>query len=61
MQLVVIQIWDRFDGRWLRGEEFIYPAQPKDGRIYGSRHRKETGGEVAALCNSPAALHHFAL
>lgn len=21
--------WDRFDGRWLRGEEFIYPDRPK--------------------------------
>jgi hypothetical protein len=25
-----IQFWDRFEGRWLRGSEFIYPEQPKD-------------------------------
>lgn len=30
VQLDAIQFWDRFDGRWLRGEEFIYPDQPKD-------------------------------
>jgi hypothetical protein len=29
MQLDAIQFWDRFDGRWLRGEEFIYPDRPK--------------------------------
>jgi hypothetical protein len=30
VQLDAIQFWDRFDGRWLRGEEFIYPDRPKD-------------------------------
>jgi hypothetical protein len=25
VQLDAIQFWDRFDGRRLRGEEFIYP------------------------------------
>jgi hypothetical protein len=29
VQLDAIQFWDRFDGRWLRGEEFIYPDRPK--------------------------------
>jgi hypothetical protein len=29
MQLDAIQFWDRFNGRWLRGEEFIYPDRPK--------------------------------
>ena len=29
VQLYAIQFWDRFDGRWLRGEEFIYPDRPK--------------------------------
>jgi hypothetical protein len=29
VQLDAIQFWDRFDGRWLRGEEFIYPDSPK--------------------------------
>jgi hypothetical protein len=29
VQLDAIQFWDRFDGRWLRGEEFIYPYRPK--------------------------------
>lgn len=28
IQLDAIQFWDRFDGRWLRGEEFIYPDRP---------------------------------
>lgn len=30
MQLDAIQFWDRFDGRWLRGEEFMYPDRPRD-------------------------------
>lgn len=30
MQLDAIQFWDRFEGRWLRGEEFMYPDRPKD-------------------------------
>lgn len=29
-QLDAIQFWDRFDGRWLRGVEFVYPDRPKD-------------------------------
>ena len=29
VQLDANQLWDRFDGRWLRGEEFIYPDRPK--------------------------------
>lgn len=29
VQLDAIQFWDRFEGRWLRGEEFIYPDRPK--------------------------------
>lgn len=28
VQLDAIQFWNRFDGRWLRGEEFIYPDRP---------------------------------
>jgi hypothetical protein len=28
VRLDAIQFWDRFDGRWLRGEEFIYPDRP---------------------------------
>ena len=28
VQLDAIRFWDRFDGRWLRGEEFIYPDRP---------------------------------
>lgn len=30
MQLDAIQFWDRFEGRWLRGEGFIYPDRPND-------------------------------
>jgi hypothetical protein len=29
VQLDAIQFWDRFKGRWLRGEEFIYPDRPQ--------------------------------
>jgi hypothetical protein len=29
IQLDAIQFWDRFEGRWLRGEEFIYPDRPQ--------------------------------
>ena len=29
VQLDAIQFWERFDGRWLRGEEFIFPDRPK--------------------------------
>ncbi|WP_439925565.1 hypothetical protein [Nitrobacter sp. JJSN] len=29
VQLDAIQFWDRFEGRWLRGEEFIYPERPQ--------------------------------
>jgi hypothetical protein len=29
MQLDAIQFWARFQGRWLHGEEFIYPDRPK--------------------------------
>jgi hypothetical protein len=30
MQLDAIQFWDRFEGRWMRGEEFMYPDRPLD-------------------------------
>lgn len=30
VQLDAIQFWDRFEGRWLRGEEFVYPDRPKE-------------------------------
>ena len=29
-QLDAIQFWDRFEGRWLHGSEFVYPERPKD-------------------------------
>lgn len=29
-QLAAIQFWDRFEGRWMRGEEFMYPDRPLD-------------------------------
>jgi hypothetical protein len=29
-QLDAIQFWKQFNGRWLRGSEFIYPEPPKD-------------------------------
>lgn len=29
VQLDAIQFWDRFEGRWLRGEEFIYSDRPQ--------------------------------
>jgi hypothetical protein len=29
-QMDAIQFWDRFEGRWLRGSEFVYPERPKD-------------------------------
>ncbi|ABE62789.1 hypothetical protein Nham_1990 [Nitrobacter hamburgensis X14] len=29
VQLDAIQFGDRFEGRWLRGEEFMYPDRPK--------------------------------
>lgn len=29
-QLDAIQFWNAFDGRWLRGTEFIYPDRPLD-------------------------------
>ena len=29
-QLDAIQFWNAFNGRWLRGSEFIYPEQPKN-------------------------------
>jgi hypothetical protein len=28
VQLEAIQFWDQFEGRWLHGEEFIYPERP---------------------------------
>jgi hypothetical protein len=30
LQLHAIQFWDRFEGRWLSGGEFIHPERPKD-------------------------------
>ncbi len=30
VQLDAILFWDRFEGRWLRGEEFIFPDRPPD-------------------------------
>ena len=29
-QLDAMMMWDRFEGRWLRGEEFSYPERPQD-------------------------------
>jgi len=29
-QLDAMQFWDRFEGRWLLGDEFHYPERPKD-------------------------------
>lgn len=37
VQLDAIQFWNRFDGRFLRGEEFIYPDRPKACSNYASR------------------------
>lgn len=28
VQLEAIQFWDQFEGRWLQGEEFVYPERP---------------------------------
>jgi hypothetical protein len=28
--LDAIQFWDRFEGRWLHGSEFVYTERPKD-------------------------------
>jgi len=30
LQLHAIQFWDRFDGRWLRHGDFMYPDKPDD-------------------------------
>lgn len=30
LQLHAIQFWDRFDGRWLRHNEFMFPDKPDD-------------------------------
>jgi hypothetical protein len=30
LQLHAIQFWDRFDGRWLRHGDFMYPDRPPD-------------------------------
>jgi hypothetical protein len=30
LQLHAIQFWDRFDGRWLRHGEFMFPDKPID-------------------------------
>jgi hypothetical protein len=30
LQLHAIQFWDRFDGRWLRHGDFMYPDRPTD-------------------------------
>lgn len=30
LQLDAIQFWDAFEGRWLRGSEFIYPDRPSN-------------------------------
>jgi len=30
LQLHAIQFWDRFDGRWLRHGDFMYPDKPSD-------------------------------
>lgn len=30
LQLHAIQFWDRFDGRWLRHGDFMYPDRPSD-------------------------------
>ncbi len=32
VQLDAIMFWDEFNGRWLRGEEFIYPERPDNCR-----------------------------
>lgn len=29
-QVEAMMFWDRFDGRWLRGDEFLYPKPPVD-------------------------------
>ncbi|HEY3794778.1 MAG TPA: hypothetical protein VGM09_23395 [Bradyrhizobium sp.] len=29
-QLDAMMFWDRFQGRWLRGEEFAYPERPEN-------------------------------
>jgi hypothetical protein len=29
-QLDAMQFWDRFEGRWLRGNDFHYPERPKN-------------------------------
>ena len=30
LQLHAIQFWDRFDGRWMRHGDFLYPDRPTD-------------------------------
>jgi hypothetical protein len=30
LQLHAIQFWDRFDGKWLRHNEFMFPDRPND-------------------------------
>jgi hypothetical protein len=30
LQMDAIPFWDRFEGRWLRGNEFYYPERPKN-------------------------------
>ena len=29
-QLDAIQFWNAFNGRWLRGSEYVHPEPPKD-------------------------------
>jgi hypothetical protein len=29
-QLDAMMMWNRFEGRWLRGEEFSYPERPEN-------------------------------
>jgi hypothetical protein len=29
-QLDAMMVWNRFEGRWLRGEEFSYPERPEN-------------------------------
>lgn len=30
LQLDAMQFWDQFEGRWLRGSEFVFPERPHD-------------------------------
>jgi hypothetical protein len=51
-QLDAMMFWDRFQGRWLRGDEFFYPERPD-----GMPTMKELKRPNRFISDKPPDLH----